>query len=56
MCVVFNRFEIILRDCCDFFVIVFKYVLHLFLLLRGVLDRAFDITKEEERAAIVASP
>ena len=55
----FNRVKIILYDCYDFFIIVFKSMLHIFLLLRGVLDRAFDVkfidTKGEERVATVVA-
>ena len=56
----FNRVEIVLCDCCDSFVVVFKSLLHLFLLLRGVLEMTFHVkfvyTKGEERAAIVVAP
>ena len=56
----FNRVEIVLCDCCDSFVVVFKSLLHLFLLLRGVLEMTFHVkfvyTKGEERVAIVAAP
>ena len=59
MCVVFNRVEIVLHDYCNFFVVVFKSLLHLFLLLRGILNRAFDVkfvnAKGEERATIIVA-
>uniref|UniRef100_A0A804K176 Uncharacterized protein n=1 Tax=Musa acuminata subsp. malaccensis TaxID=214687 RepID=A0A804K176_MUSAM len=48
----------VLRDCCDLFVIDYRYVVQLFFYVMRCFTKGFRCvsTKEEERATTVATP
>lgn len=54
-----NCLELFLCDCCNFFIIVFRFGLHPFSLLKSVIERFFYIkivdAKEGERAVTIVT-